>query len=745
MYNFVVCAIFKNESHILNEWIHHYLFHGADHIYLVNDHSTDAFQEIIDRFPEQVTVFHNDIVTKEVGRQTRIANKYFLPLRDTSEWLAVLDLDEFLYSPYEVNIPKVLEKYEVFSQLKIDWLHFGSNDHILQPHVVTEGFVKRSPLDRSKVYYSHKTVAKARDIVQFGIHEHSVRGPTYHVCYDEEVPSELIINHYNLQSETFFMTVKATRGDVNNWFDHEKRQRDRALFQELDVNDIQDTRLAEQNRSLSHKLKQAKLVGSDTATLVITSCNRPKQLEQTLQSFVLHNTYPIQKTLIIDDSGVLDCNKSVVDTFRERLNIQEIYNKKNIGQVQSIDKVYSYVTTPYIFHCEEDWEFYKPGFIEKSMTIFKENPSEKLFTVWLRAHNDSSHPVIRGAKGCWMAKDYSYVDKGITYTWGGITFNPGLRKTTTSFLHHPYTYYCEPIKTPAKTYIGEYGVNVTYMRDGYYSRTLADSGGHVRHIGWDVHIPREWERQAEGTLLVSSYYKIPSKQSHGFYEAHLRRFFRFLQGRPLFFVCNTEIRDLIVSFGFNLSLVTFCICEFADLPILQKFPMEFWNKHKGLDPEEYHTPELGSIWANKKECLQLAHSHQPQYSWYLWVDAGCIRKEEWAPHCAEFGLRHSFAPGVYLQTLQDIPKEREFFKFNDTFVAGAILLVHKDYIGNLVNQHDAMLLRYDVANVCAISDQYILASLANKESWIHPIQFKLQDEKFQRGCIDEWFFFLQFI
>lgn len=744
MYNFIVCAIFKNESHILNEWIKHYLFHGADHIYLVNDFSTDNYQEIVDRYPEHVTLFHNDIVTKEVGRQPMIANKHFLPLRDKSKWMAVLDLDEFLYSPYEINIPTVLQKYEMFSQLKIDWLHFGSNDHILQPHVVAEGFVKRAALDKTKTYYSYKTIVKTRDVVQFAVHEHTINGPTHHICYDEEAPSELVINHYSIQSDNFFMSVKAIRGDINNWFDHEKLKRDREHFKNYDINHVSDTRLAEQNKSLSLELKQAKLVGTDTVTLVITSCNRPKQLEQTLESFIKYNTYPIQKTYIIDDSGILNCNKSVVEKFRERLNIQEIYNAQNIGQVQSIDKVYSYVTTPYIFHCEEDWEFYKPAFIEKSMAIFKENPDEKLFTVWLRAHNDSAHPVVKDEKGCLMSKDYLYIQDGVRYIWGGITFNPGLRTTATSFLHHPYVYRCEPTKTKTNTYIGEYSVNTTYTRDGYYSRTLSDQGGHVRHIGWDVHIPREWE--TKGTLLVSSYYKIPSKKSHAFYEEHLRRFFRFLQ-KPLFFVCNTEIRDLIASFGTDLSKVTFCICEFDNLPILQKFPMEFWKKHKQIDPEEYHTPELGIIWANKKECIKIANKYQPNYTWYLWIDAGCIRKEEWGPSCAEFGLRHSLAPGVYLQALQDIPKEREFFKFDNwiVFIAGAIILVHKDYIDNLVNRHDNMLLTYDAANMCAISDQYVLASLANKESWIHPINFKSQCEAFKRGCVDEWFFFIQYI
>ena len=36
-YYFSVAAMFKNESWSLKEWIEHYKFHGADHIYLIDD------------------------------------------------------------------------------------------------------------------------------------------------------------------------------------------------------------------------------------------------------------------------------------------------------------------------------------------------------------------------------------------------------------------------------------------------------------------------------------------------------------------------------------------------------------------------------------------------------------------------------------------------------------------------------------------------------------------------------------
>ena len=36
-----VGAMFRNESDSIIEWIKHYLYHGVDHIYLINDNSDD--------------------------------------------------------------------------------------------------------------------------------------------------------------------------------------------------------------------------------------------------------------------------------------------------------------------------------------------------------------------------------------------------------------------------------------------------------------------------------------------------------------------------------------------------------------------------------------------------------------------------------------------------------------------------------------------------------------------------------
>jgi hypothetical protein len=168
-----------------------------------------------------------------------------------------------------------------------------------------------------------------------------------------------------------------------------------------------------------------------------------------------------------------------------------------MGQIQSIDKVYSYVTTKYIFHCEEDWEFLQPSFIEKSLNILNEPINEKVYTVWLRPHNcTSGHPIIydNNNNGYYKMKpDFSYIDKGDIYTWCGFTFNPGLRKTINCLLFHPYSIKCEKSIKNGKEYVGEYTLNKKYADSEFCAVILDDPNGHVNHIGWGQHIKREWD------------------------------------------------------------------------------------------------------------------------------------------------------------------------------------------------------------------------------------------------------------
>jgi len=250
MYNYIICAIFKNESHILKEWIEHYLYHGVDHIYLVNDFSTDYYMKIIKHYPDKVTLYHNDIITDQVGRQEMIMNKYFKSLLNISKWMSILDLDEFLYSPIDINLQNVIKKYEQFNSITVEWLFFGSNGHIEQPKSVVEGFTKRQYKHMDYIN-PHKFIVKCKEVVNFHIHHCDVNGPWTHLKCNNEHNSDFIINHYNIQSYNWFMNVKSQRGDINNYAENIGVKRDIEYFKKHDFKDVIDTKLLEQNQDLS--------------------------------------------------------------------------------------------------------------------------------------------------------------------------------------------------------------------------------------------------------------------------------------------------------------------------------------------------------------------------------------------------------------------------------------------------------------------------------------------------------------
>ena len=92
----ILIGIFKNESHILEEWIQHYLIMGVEKILLIDNGSTDRYQDILQKYidGQRVTL----VVDDEKWAQEKLYNKYFLHLCASSEWVMIADLDEFVYA-----------------------------------------------------------------------------------------------------------------------------------------------------------------------------------------------------------------------------------------------------------------------------------------------------------------------------------------------------------------------------------------------------------------------------------------------------------------------------------------------------------------------------------------------------------------------------------------------------------------------------------------------------------------------
>jgi glycosyltransferase involved in cell wall biosynthesis len=134
MYNLSVGAIFKNEERAIKEWIEHYLYHGVEHFYLIDDNSTDSSGLILQRYVNDgvVTLFRVNH-PYYLGRQRNLYNTHILPHIEETHWLLMVDLDEFVWSPRSINLCDVLASLDHTAQIQIEHTLFGSNGHVDDP------------------------------------------------------------------------------------------------------------------------------------------------------------------------------------------------------------------------------------------------------------------------------------------------------------------------------------------------------------------------------------------------------------------------------------------------------------------------------------------------------------------------------------------------------------------------------------------------------------------------------------
>lgn len=216
----------------------------------------------------------------------------------------------------------------------------------------------------------------------------------------------------------------------------------------------------------------------DQTTIVLTACGRPDLLAHTLRT--LNQAHPLAdfaEVWVNEDEPATD-NSETRDLFPF---IKWLQPTEQRGHMAALDRLYRQVRTPWIFHCEDDWEFYGGPFLAESYRRLQLDP--RCLQVWLRAHNDTNgHDVIRTLKGPIMSiyGDRPYWTK--QRPWRGFSLNPGLRRAkefaTFSFL--------ESVGSlsgwRAEKHIGE-----LFFKRGYHAAITSNPLGYVRHTGGDRH------------------------------------------------------------------------------------------------------------------------------------------------------------------------------------------------------------------------------------------------------------------
>lgn len=138
-----VCAVFRDEGRFIKEWVLFHLNQGVEHIFLFNDRSQDCFESELRPFVARGIVTLDSAVE---GDQDATYLKALKKIRGRFEWVAFIDLDEFLYAlngKVLDHLPTDPEVAGVF----VYWKIFGTSGHFRRPEgSVVDNYLWSAPI-----------------------------------------------------------------------------------------------------------------------------------------------------------------------------------------------------------------------------------------------------------------------------------------------------------------------------------------------------------------------------------------------------------------------------------------------------------------------------------------------------------------------------------------------------------------------------------------------------------------------
>ncbi len=238
-----ICAIMKNEAPYLIEWLEFHKLVGVERFYLYNNNSTDNTLDLIQPYVQSGEVILHDwpVIPGQIPAYEHCLARY----SNESDWMAFIDLDEFLFPTEQDNLKDVLKEFEQAAAVGVNMLYFGSSYHEYKPDALqTESYTKRSDNE----FYGNryiKSIVRPEQVLRpncphFFITSDPERGVLTEnqeilggSVADRVSINKLRINHYYTRSRQE-MKEKLMRGDAifvqKNW----------EVIQSRDRNELED-------------------------------------------------------------------------------------------------------------------------------------------------------------------------------------------------------------------------------------------------------------------------------------------------------------------------------------------------------------------------------------------------------------------------------------------------------------------------------------------------------------------------
>jgi glycosyltransferase involved in cell wall biosynthesis len=235
-YTLSILVICKNEGMVIDEFVKHYKWQGVEHIYLIDNGSTDNMKQVLTPYIDEGYVSYFSL--PEQHKQTQHYNQiYNSTIRNETHWLIVCDTDEYIYNrtPGETIISYIKNITDDVCAVVLRWNMFGSSGHKEQPQSIRKSFIWRKSNSDDTV----KSIINTVNTHTINVHSHEYTENKEQLFH----PTELKLNHYAIMSEEYFRKIKMANGDVSSPDKGLQTIRDMNYFERYDHKEVQDDEL----------------------------------------------------------------------------------------------------------------------------------------------------------------------------------------------------------------------------------------------------------------------------------------------------------------------------------------------------------------------------------------------------------------------------------------------------------------------------------------------------------------------
>lgn len=219
-----ICAIMKDEGQYLLEWLEFHKIVGVQRFFLYENGDGSDVAEILQSYLDTGEVVLHDWPASP-GQLS--AYEHCLQIYSaTSEWIAFIDLDEFLFPTVHNDLRTSLEEFASVAGVGVNWLMFGTSGHQTRPKgLQIENYIRRAETGFSGNQHIKSIVKPEQVIRPFDPHLFLHKGdgftvsesylPLSNSMTDTVSVEKLRINHYFTRSKED-MQRKMLRGRADN-------------------------------------------------------------------------------------------------------------------------------------------------------------------------------------------------------------------------------------------------------------------------------------------------------------------------------------------------------------------------------------------------------------------------------------------------------------------------------------------------------------------------------------------------